>query len=177
MHKSNFSLKATQYDITFLDFNNVGAIAKFEQGLIVFGFNQDKNTPIASLSIILQKVTGNTELTGSNITLIQDDKNFVYEGSVTNLVTQGMYSVRLVMNESLFGAGNSQVEIDGNTATVNGTLGSKTYIQINDLINNNTNVDTLVLQTIDGSVNDDINLHTGRLIRNAKLTTLGSCQR
>jgi len=79
--------------------------------------------------------------------------------------------VRLVFNEALLGGGNSTLVVNGNQASLFGSLGTQTYIQIQDMINNE-NVDTLVFADIDGSVNDAINMHTGRLIRAAGLTTL-----
>jgi len=101
-----------------------------------------------------------------------EGENFVYNGTVKETATQGLFNVRLVINESFFEAGSSTITVEGSNAMVNGTLGTKTYIQMNELIQNNPEVTTLVLQQIDGSINDAINMHTGRLVRNAQLTTL-----
>ena len=79
--------------------------------------------------------------------------------------------MRLVTNESLISAGSSVIKVNGINATVNGDLGTSTYVQIQDLINNNPEVTRLILQQISGSVNDAINMHTGRLVRNAQMTT------
>jgi len=172
--KVDFQFEGKKYDINFTDFGDdkLSAVAQFERGFIVFGFDQDKSAPIANLSIVEAGNGKNSTLRSSTITVKKDGDNFIYEGTVENAVTQGLFSVRLVINESFFGAGNSRLEVVDNTATLNGTLGTKTYIQLDELIKNNTNVDTLILQQIDGSINDDINMHTGRLIRNAKLTTV-----
>lgn len=69
------------------------------------------------------------------------------------------------------GLGASTFELDGNKAIVRGLLGSATFDQVQYLIDNHSEVDTLVLQQIQGSVNDDVNVETGRLVRNAGLST------
>ncbi|PHR32750.1 MAG: hypothetical protein COA38_05955 [Fluviicola sp.] len=74
-------------------------------------------------------------------------------------------------SESLSGLGDSKLEIIGDEAFLSGDLGTKTYRQIKDLIDNHPNVKTLVLTTISGSVNDAVNMHTGRLVHEAKLNT------
>jgi hypothetical protein len=76
-----------------------------------------------------------------------------------------------VFNESLITAGNSSLKVNGTEAMLSGTLGTSTYLQLQNMINT-TNVNTLILSDVDGSVNDGINMHTGRLIRAAKLATL-----
>jgi len=173
--KVNFQYDGQQYDIALSDFvqGAPAIIAEFERGLVVFGFNFDKNEPVASLSII-EKIDGDQiESHAYDITVTTDGDNFIYDGMIEHKISKGLFGARLVINESFFGAGNSQVNVvDSNTATVNGTLGARTYIQISDLINNHPSIDTLLLQSIDGSMNDDINMHTGRLIRNAQLTTV-----
>jgi hypothetical protein len=111
------------------------------------------------------------ELISANIEITEQGDNFIYSGSVVDRTTQGLFTVRLVLNESFFESGNSTVKVLGTKALVNGTLGTKTYIQIDELIKNHPEVNTLELQQIDGSINDAINMHTGRLIRNAQLST------
>lgn len=74
-------------------------------------------------------------------------------------------------SESLSGLGDSKLEIVGDEAFLSGDLGTETYAQIKDLIENHPNVKTLVLTSISGSVNDAVNMHTGRLVHEAKLNT------
>ncbi len=73
--------------------------------------------------------------------------------------------------ELRFGVGNSSFELDGNRAIVRGDLGSHTYDQVQYLIDTHPEIDTLVLQDIGGSVNDEVNVQTGRLVRGAGYTT------
>ena len=171
-----FQFEGVKYDISFRDFgeNNLSAIAQFDLGYVVIGFDIDNNKPIANVSVLETLENGDLKrnFQSAAIEVIADGDNFIYTGTVKETVTQGLFTVRLVINESFFEAGSSTVVVEDKTALVNGTLGTKTYIQIDSLIKNHPEVTSLVLQQIDGSINDAINMHTGRLIRNAQLTTL-----
>ena len=166
-----------QYPISLIDISmdDNFIIASYELGYLIVGFDFSKEEPIASLTLVEGDIESEAEpdriLNGSNIEIAEQDENYVYSGSVIESKTQGMYSVRLVFNSSLIEAGNSTVEVVADKAFINGDLGTMTYVQINDLIQNNPEVKTLVLQQISGSINDAINMHTGRLIRSAQLTT------
>ena len=70
------------------------------------------------------------------------------------------------------GIGSSTFELDGNRAVVSGTLGARTFNQVEYLIDAHPEVETLVLQSIDGSENDEVNVQTARLVREAGLATL-----
>lgn len=171
-----FQLEGMKYEIGFRDFGaqNKSAIAQFDLGFVIIGFDIDKSEPIASISILETDVNGELkrQLQSDNVHVNSQGDNFVYTGTVKDPATQGLFTFRLAINQSFFEAGNSTVSIDGTNATINGTLGTKTYIQIKDLIENNSNVTQLILAQIDGSINDAINMHTGRLIRNAQLSTM-----
>lgn len=70
------------------------------------------------------------------------------------------------------GAGSSSFRLDGEKAYLNGDLGSGTYLQVEYLIKNHPEVKTIVFEQVPGSVNDEVNVQTGRLIRNAGFTTV-----
>ena len=74
-------------------------------------------------------------------------------------------------NEAISGAGTSQLEIKGNEAYLSGDLGTITYWQIKELIKNHPEVKTIVMTNISGSVNDAVNMHTGRIVRENGFTT------
>ncbi len=79
--------------------------------------------------------------------------------------------VRMLLDINLIGGGSSVVETKDHYALISGTLGTSTYVQLRDIMANEPNVDTLVLTHVDGSENDEINVHTARLIRDAGWTT------
>jgi len=70
------------------------------------------------------------------------------------------------------GAGSSTFKLEGETAILNGDLGSSTYGQVQYLIAEHPEVTTILFQDVPGSINDEINVETGRLIRQAGFTTM-----
>jgi len=75
------------------------------------------------------------------------------------------------LHESILSLGNSKLEIKDSEAILSGKLGGRTYRQIKNMIVDHPEVRTITLAGIEGCVDDDINMHTGRLIREAGLTT------
>ena len=171
-----------KYEIELVDIlmsDNV-ILTRYEKGYVLFGFNFETYEAEDFFRIIDSSLPTFDEaqespdrvLEGTAITIAEEGDNMVFTGSAKDTATQGMFNIRLVFNESLVSGGTSVIEVVNDTATVNGDLGTKTYIQMSEMINDHPEVKTLVLQQINGSVNDAINLHTGRLVRDAQLTTL-----
>ena len=75
------------------------------------------------------------------------------------------------INDAIIGAGNSKLEIKEGNAFLSGTLGTVTYPQIKSLISEHPEIQTITLTDVEGSVNDSINMHTGRILREAGLNT------
>lgn len=184
----NFKLQNEQLDLqidgvkhtlSFVDRDEAEKviIAKYDKGLIYFGFDFEKEQPINSIMLLegdtsdLENFKATAILKGSNIELSEQEDNMVFQGSIEDANTKNLYSIRAVINESLLEAGDSTLTLEGKVATLNGTLGTSTYIQMDELIKTKS-FDTLKFGSVRGSINDAINMHTGRLIRAAKLTTL-----
>lgn len=72
---------------------------------------------------------------------------------------------------SLVLSGTTRIEVDGTTGTVTGELGRVTYHQIEQLRQDQPEVDTLVLADVPGSIDDEANVQTGRLVRAGGLQT------
>jgi len=81
------------------------------------------------------------------------------------------YKIDMSLCEDLMGAGSTTVEVKGQEAFLNGVLGTITFNQIKEVIQDHPEVDTIVLEDVPGSMNDLVNVHTGRLIRRAGLKT------
>ena len=79
--------------------------------------------------------------------------------------------VAMLMDINLIGGGSSVIETKDHYALISGTLGTSTYVQLRDIMAKEPNIDTLVMTKVDGSENDEINVHTARLIREAGWTT------
>ncbi|NRA60654.1 MAG: hypothetical protein HRU25_07020 [Psychrobium sp.] len=175
--KFEFNKQASKMSFIELDVKEKEIIVKYNKGLVFIGFDIENNKAIASLTLAegdtsdLENFESTRALTGVNIEITKQGNNTVYSGLVVDVITKYEYPIYIVFNESLINAGDSTVVINGTKATISGTLGTSTYIQIQDMLKTKS-VDTLILSNVEGSVNDDINMHTGRLIRAAQLTTL-----
>ncbi len=90
-------------------------------------------------------------------------------------------NISLKITQSIIQGGSSRIELKDGIAYLNtnhllndqyilrGALGTRTYNQLFDLIANSPEITTLVEQQISGSIHDEINVQTGRLIRKAGL--------
>jgi len=100
-----------------------------------------------------------------------DNLDVEISGKISNNEDSNTKNFTFRTNESILGAGNSQIEIKGNEAYLSGDLGTVTYSQVKGLIENHPTVKTIVMTHISGSVNDAVNMHTGRLLRENGFTT------
>jgi len=99
-----------------------------------------------------------------------DNLEFDIKGKLVN-TNKDTITFDFISNEAILGAGNSKLEIKGDEAYLSGDLGTITYIQIKDLIKNHPKVKTIVMTKISGSLNDAVNMHTGRILREHGFTT------
>lgn len=65
----------------------------------------------------------------------------------------------------------TDTKVKGGTLYISGTLNAQTYDEVKKIIDTHPQLHTVVLQEIDGSIDDDINLETGLLIHRAGLRT------
>lgn len=83
-------------------------------------------------------------------------------------------SKMLAMAMAMAISGNAaalNIVVNGSTATLNGDINSNIEQQIQNLINNHPNVNTLIFGDMPGSNDDDANLRASRLIRQNGFTT------
>ena len=96
-------------------------------------------------------------------------------GMLTSLTdTNDTKLIEFTINEFAFmGTGTAEVFLANSEEIVltNGYLGVHTYVAIEELIRKNPGVKTLILGESGGSFDDDINMETGWLIRQAGLNT------
>jgi len=177
-------LDGVQYPLVFftMDEEANALFATYSGGLVQIGFDLVEEEPLPLIAVfegdttLLEDETFfnnlNRTLVGDPVDLGEDDSgNIIYSGRLLDASTQEQFDVRLVLNESLLEGGTSTLVVSGNDAMLNGDLGTSTYIQIQELISSQPQVTRLVMQEISGSVNDAINMHTGRLVRSAGLST------
>ncbi|MGR5364236.1 hypothetical protein ACPV54_25505, partial [Vibrio mediterranei] len=106
----------------------------------------------------------------SQIRTREVDGNYLYSG-VFEKPSNESSQFKLSFNESLVTGGTSHFELDGNKAILTGELGTRTYLQLRDITVKHPEIDTVVIKAVNGSINDDINMHTGNLLRNSGLNT------
>jgi len=129
----------------------------------------------------------------SNIKVNQSDSKMISKFSVYDVEakdcegegnnTGKTKSFTLKLTDSMFRAGTSHIKIKDSKAylktdyrisdiiVLSGGLGTRAYNQIFDLTHSHPEVKTLVEGHISGSVHDDINMQTGRLVRKFGLET------
>ena len=179
-------LDGTLYPLEFITFApEIDAmVIGYPLGIALIGFDFETFTAVPELQLLETASTDDVSsfeeleaiatrrLVGSSIALEEDaDGNLLYVGRVRDESTQGEFDVRVAINGALTAGGTSELSFDGETATLNGDLGVTTYIQLRDVIANRPEITRLVLDQVPGSLDDDINLHTGRLVRAAGLDT------
>ncbi|WP_298901321.1 hypothetical protein [uncultured Psychroserpens sp.] len=124
-------------------------------------------------SPILEDLYNNPKAIGNINVIVNDieELDVSFKGNLNDVTSDSTYDISFTTNEAIMGAGDSTIEIKDNEAHINGTLGTLTFIQLKDVIKNHPNIKTLVLGNISGSVNDEVNMHTGRLVREHGFTT------
>ena len=98
-------------------------------------------------------------------------QEFDISGTLQSATDQTIIPFKTTVGEALAGIGDTTLDIKGNEVYLNGTLGTNAYVQFKDLIENHPEVTTIVLENVPGSINDAVNMHTGRIIREAGLNT------
>lgn len=169
-------------DLTFVepDEENELLVVSFgEDDLLLIGVDLAAERPRDALGVI--EVDGDAvtrQWVGTELSLtLQDNGDALYAGRLHTIDDDGErvgdeeIDVQLVFNDSLIEAGTSQIIVSGTDAVLTGDLGTLTYVQMRDVLATNAGLERLVLQSSSGSVNDAINVHTGRLVRDAALHT------
>ena len=99
--------------------------------------------------------------------LISDERVYTAVGELHS------QPIRLTYPTSMDGMGTSALSFDEEhgAVSISGTLGTRTYNQLFGLLSSGKRVQTVNLINVTGSINDEINMQTGRLIRNFNLNT------
>lgn len=100
-----------------------------------------------------------------------DKFDLSFRGELSNESSGKSYKISYQTHEAILGAGTSSLELKGNEFHINGELGTRTYHQLKQAIKDHPQVKTVVLGKVNGSVNDAVNMHTGRILREAGLHT------
>lgn len=168
-------LDGVQHELSFidLDIESKSLIAGYGTNLVQIGFDIENEESLQSVVIVEIKDGVVARQFSNNSLSLQETptEDIVYSGTLRDEATDRELEIMLTINEALITGGNSALTVSGTDAFLNGELGTQTYVQMRDMIAANPAVTRLVIQKSSGSVNDDINMHTGRLIRGATLAT------
>ena len=163
--------KNSTIELLDIDMDEGALYIRYEEGVIELDFDFDEEKPTSSLAVVRNSDNENA-LIGEDLQVIEQDAGFTVTGRIVDQTTFGQYDLTLVFNESLISGGSSQLVVTNNSAVLSGILGTKTYVQFQDLSLDHPSVNRIVFKSVAGSVNDAINMHTGRLIRQGQYTTV-----
>lgn len=173
--RTAYMFDGVQHNLVFeeIDSEDDWLITSYENHFLFIGFDSAEEEPLPKMKLLeLDGESVVRELVGESLTVeITADDDFSYSGRLSDSTTNAEFDVTLLLNDSLVTAGSSTLAVTGTDATLNGTLGTGTYIQMRDMIAANPAVNRLIIHQSDGSVNDAINMHTARLVRAANLAT------
>ena len=155
-----------------------GTVGDYKTVVFPTGKKKLKNEPFDCPVMLLDgdAISGDVDKDGSRlkgkatINIIDiDNLEIEIRGSVSDSGKDLDFS--FTTNEAIVGAGNSHIEVKEDEAYLSGGLGTVTYSQIKKLVKSNPNVKTIVMTHISGSINDAVNMHTGRLLHENGFTT------
>lgn len=156
---------------------------KFSEGIVQIALADDE---IKEMALILGKFkepkkwnyVEQSEFETTQILKFRDgistdlnEDTVAFEANLEDSNTNELYTVTLRFNDSITEAGNATLELEGDTVKVAGTLGWKTYVDLENLLADHPNTTRFELVNVSGSIDDAVNMHTGRLIRQHKLET------
>ena len=147
-------------------------ITKIKKTAFLLGRKKIKSkAALFDADLLNSNTSPNITARGEVLIEILDKKNFKAHISGELLSGTHKIPVEYTLSENISGIGSSRLTIKNEQAYLNGNLGTITYRQIKDLITNHPKVKTIVLENVPGSINDAVNMHTGRLVNEAGLTT------
>ncbi|MCP4115077.1 MAG: hypothetical protein GY737_06635 [Desulfobacteraceae bacterium] len=139
-----------------------------------YGLLSSENGITPDGSVAIFRIGKETYL-GSQLNLSEKESSITLTGNLKKIEkgipTGNSLPCTVTVTESQVGGGTSEFYIDGNEALLNGELGTRTYNQVIDILTNHPEVDTIVEVDVPGSVNDEVNMKTGRMIRDHGFTT------
>lgn len=175
IEKAFIKVNGETIKVTDLSLDDGMLVFIYEKGLVMVGLDLGKREFSREAAVIYGTFNNDdfeTEEAFAPQKIKQIDSEFGHHLKGTLKNEENTVNLELLVNEAYIGAGTSKLEIgeDGH-AHLSGILGTRTYVQIQELIQSKPEIKTIVFDEVQGSMNDSINVHTGRLIRNSGLNT------
>ncbi|MEM6988966.1 MAG: hypothetical protein AAF721_00670 [Myxococcota bacterium] len=160
------SLSVAEVEIASVDGGLALVAIVSDTDFLVVAFDETE-TPTGEV----QWITGSTVYAGPAAVDLDDATDGVVVGSSVLQQVDGEQQVSISAC-FVVGAGSSRIELDGSIATLDGTLGSLTFAQVEAIVDERPAIDTLVVSDVPGSINDEVNVETGRMVRAAGWSTV-----
>jgi len=147
-------------------------VTKIPKTALLLGRKKIKSKAVLFDADILNS-NSSPNITARGKVLIEILDKKIFKARISGELLSGTHKmpVEYTLTENISGIGSSKIKIKNKQAYLNGDLGTITYRQIKNLITNHPEVRTIVFENVPGSLNDAVNMHTGRLINEAGLTT------
>ncbi|WP_417344520.1 hypothetical protein [Ferrimonas sp.] len=179
--QARLELDGQRYPLRFLDMDmeEQRVYLSFDQGVIVaeLGEEPDGERELVILlgnpddQDVMMEAPGRV-LVDEQAQLTTEGDNSVFRSLLEDEQSGARQQALLIFNDSVFEAGSSSLNVVGHRAVLKGDLGTNAYLQLRTLVQTLPEVTELVFQEVPGSLFDGINLHSGRLVRQAGLTTV-----
>jgi len=149
----------------------------FDGGVLVIGIDWEEEEPSGEVMLLYGELIETDEgmdfetteaFEGEGFEVASDGDDWVLSGEVTNEDGDSV-EIESLLNEGMIGAGTSTIVVRDGLAYLTGDLGSRTYRQLETLLEDHPEVETLVFTQVPGSINDEVNMHTGRLLHSSGL--------
>lgn len=140
-----------------------------EEGYVIIPIDIEHERPVGEVFLVRHDRLWVAESPKLGMEVHEFDDTLTAEGVFKGEDGEGESAFTMTLS---IGAGSSRFELEENIARLNGDLGSGTHAQVRYLIEHHPEIDTIVFEDVPGSVNDEVNVLTGRLIRGAGYTTV-----
>jgi hypothetical protein len=184
---SELVVDGTKYEITSGDMESVDSLEPSQNGEfmtlsldngLLIAISLDKEREPVSRYIFIDDENnilgkGIARFVANNVVLQEQGSSYVINGTFDTMPSGSPIAVKITVDESLFGLGNSTFTFheNGTEAELNGVLGTKTFNDVVDILNTKPLVKHIVFNNVPGSMNDEVNMQTGLLLRSYKFTT------
>lgn len=138
-----------------------------EDGVVIIPIDIEEKAPMGQI-IVVRNDEHLVDESSTVYELGEDDEAFGFAGTLKDMGTGKPIEYTLAID---IGGGTSTFRLDGEVAFLNGELGSGTYAQVEYLIEHHKEIKKIIFEQVPGSVNDDVNVLTGRLIHDAGYIT------
>lgn len=174
----------TVFDLEDMNFVNPEDIEVFDNPALMFSWvltdtaieavflEMQDGAPTGQLAVLQMRDGVVSRNVRGTVEVSFTEETYVTQLSATGSAMEDGEPIALSLSAQL-GAGNTRLDVDleAETAELNGTLGARSLMQLTRLITRFPRVHTLVLQDVPGSLNDEANLEAGRRVRMAGLAT------